>query len=59
MGSFMKRSAGYLLSNLNRGSFSGVAGATQDMVLKLQIASDLIYVVRYCECRGKPGVLAC
>lgn len=47
--SFLKRSALYLNQFLNKGSFEGVTGANTEIMMRLNLACDLIYVARYTE----------
>ena len=55
---FLKKTAIYLNQYLNKGSFEGPTGANMQIVMRLNIASDLIYVIRYAENKNKPGTLA-
>src|SRR3569833_211454 len=55
---FLKKTSQYLLKYLNRGSFEGITGSTQDTVMKLNIAADLIQIVRYAESKTRKGNLA-
>jgi len=55
---FLKKTSQYLNNYLNKGSFEGVTGSTTQIMMRLNLASDLIYVLRYAESKGKPGVLA-
>jgi len=51
MSIFMKKSSNYLNQYLNKGSFEGVSGSNTEIMMRLNIASDLIYVIRYAESR--------
>lgn len=42
---FLKKTSLYLINHLNKGSFEGVTGAQPEIVMRLNIASDLIYVI--------------
>jgi hypothetical protein len=55
---FMRRASQYLILNLNKGSFEGITGCVPDIVLRLNLAADLIYVVRHAESKTKSGSLA-
>lgn len=55
---FLKKTALYLNQFLNKGSFEGVTGANPQIVMRLNLASDLIYVLRFVEYKSKPGTLA-
>ena len=55
---FFKKSGQYLINYLNKCSFEGVAGANMETVMRLNLASDLIYVIRYAESKTKTGTLA-
>ena len=55
---FMKKVSQYLIQYLNKGSFEGVTGCTPEIMMRLMIAADLVYIVRYTESKEKPGVLA-
>lgn len=55
---FMRKTASYLNTHLNKGSFEGITGANPQIMMRLSLASDLIYVVRHAEFKGKPGTLA-
>lgn len=55
---FLKKTSQYLINYLNKCSFEGVTGANLETVMRLNLASDLIYVIRYAESKNKPGTLA-
>jgi hypothetical protein len=55
---FLKKTALYLNSYLNKGSFEGVTGSQPQIVMRLNLARDLIYVIRYAENKNKNGSLA-
>ena len=55
---FLKKTALYLNQYLNKGSFEGPTGANVEVMMRLNIASDLVYVIRYAENKTKPGSLA-
>ena len=55
---FLKKTAHYLNFYLNKGSFEGITGANPLAVMRLNLASDLIYVIRHAENKFKPGLLA-
>jgi len=55
---FLRKTSHYLNSYLNKGSFEGVTGANPLIVMRLNLASDLIYVIRYAESKTKPNTLA-
>ena len=55
---FLKKTSIYLNQYLNKGSFEGVTGSNMQIVMRLNLASDLIYVIRHAENKGKPGTLA-
>eukprot|EP00347_Sterkiella_histriomuscorum_P017580 403348792 len=52
---FMKKTAQYLINHLNKGSFEGVTGAQSHIVMRLNIASDLMYVIVNAESKDHPG----
>jgi hypothetical protein len=52
---FLKKTSHYLNNYLNKGNFEGVTGANPLIVMRLNLASDLIYVIRYSENKSKPG----
>lgn len=58
MSSFLRRSTVYLNQYLNKGSFEGVTGANIEVMMRLNLASDLIYVIRYAESKDQSGKLA-
>ena len=45
MNTFLKKTSLYLINHLNKGSFEGVAGAIPEIIMRLSLAQDLIYVV--------------
>jgi hypothetical protein len=55
---FLKKTSHYLIHYLNKGSFEGVTGSNIQMVMRLNLASDLMYVIRYAESKSKHGTLA-
>lgn len=55
---FLKKSSHYLNTYLNKGNFEGVTGANPLIMMRLNLAYDLIYIIRYAESKTKPGTLA-
>lgn len=55
---FLKKTSIYLTTFLNKGNFDGVAGCHQQVVMRLNLACDLMYVIRNTENKNKPGTLA-
>ena len=55
---FLRKTSHYLNTYLNKGSFDGVTGAQPQIVMRLSLARDLIYVIRHAESKSKPGILA-
>lgn len=55
---YLKKTSQYLLNYLNKGSFEGVTGANMITMMRLNLASDLLYVIRHSEHKTRPGVLA-
>ena len=43
------QAANFLTTNLNMGNFEGVSGAKQHIVLKLQIAYSLVFILNFAE----------
>ena len=43
------------MNHLNKGSFEGVTGAQSHIVMRLNIASDLMYVIVNAESKDHPG----
>lgn len=58
LSTFFKKSCIYIDQYLNKGSFEGVTGANPLIVMRLNLASDLIYTIRYTESKKKAGTLA-
>lgn len=58
MSVYFKKTSQYLLNYLNKCSFEGVTGSSMVNVMRLNLASDLLYVIRFAENKSKPGSLA-
>lgn len=55
---YLLKTTQYLLNHLNKCSFEGVTGANMTIIMRLNLAADLLYVVRFAESKTKPGTLA-
>ncbi len=55
---YFKKTSQYLIQYLNRCSFEGSTGANMNIMMRLNLASDLLYVIRHTENKAKPGSLA-
>ena len=55
---YLRKTSQYLVGYLNKCSFEGVTGANMIVMMRLNLASDLLYVIRYAESKSKPGQLA-
>jgi hypothetical protein len=55
---YLRKTSQYLISYLNKGSFEGVTGSNMVTMMRLNLVSDLLYVIRYAENKNKPGTLA-
>jgi hypothetical protein len=55
---YLRKTSQYLLSYLNKCSFEGVTGSNMQVMMRLNLASDLLFVIRYAESKGRPGHLA-
>lgn len=52
---YIKKTSLYLLNYLNKCSFEGVTGSNMIIMMRLNLACDLLYVIRYAENKLKPG----
>lgn len=55
---YLRKTSQYLISYLNKCSFEGVTGSNMVTMMRLNLVSDLLYVIRYAESKNKPGTLA-
>lgn len=55
---YLLKTTQYLLNHLNKCSFEGVTGSNMTIVMRLNLAADLLYVVRFAESKAKAGTLA-
>lgn len=55
---FVKKTSQYLIQYLNKGSFEGVTGSQVENAMRLNLAADLIYVIRFAQSKTKAGQLA-
>jgi len=46
MSAFMVKSGRFLYRNLNFGSFEGITGSSQDVLMDLNLAFDLVYIMK-------------
>lgn len=58
MSVYLRKTSQYLVNYLNKCSFEGVTGSNMQVMMRLNLASDLLFVIRHAECKGKPGHLA-
>lgn len=55
---YIKKTSHYLVNYLNKCSFEGVTGSNMNVMMRLNLAADLLYVIRYSQNKNKPGQLA-
>ena len=55
---FLRKTSHYLVSYLNKGSFEGATGSNMQTMMRLNLAADLVYIIRFAENKLKPGTLA-
>ena len=55
---YLRKTSQYLIQYLNKCSFEGPSGSNMQTMMRLNLAADLLYVIRYAENKNKPGTLA-
>jgi hypothetical protein len=55
---YMRKTSQYLIQYLNKCSFEGSTGSNMQIMMRLNLACDLLYVIRYAENKSKPGTSA-
>ena len=46
---FLQNSAQFLVNQVDQGNFEGVVGANKSLVMKLELVSDLLYILAYAK----------
>jgi hypothetical protein len=55
LSTYLKKSSQYIMTYLNKFSFEGQTGANFQTIMRLNLAYDLLYVIRYSESKTKTG----